>query len=203
IGFAGDAFLLCPLSSDYGGVLLSLEDLKPASIPRGGTNLGAAIEEAVRVFANRRSAYKTLVVLTDGENLEGDPAAVAQKAKDQGVKIYAVGIGTQEGELIQVVDGQGKAEFLKDSEGNFVKSRLNEALLQEIALATGGLYVRSGGSQSGLDIIYDRALSKLDKTEFDSEMKRRYFERFQWPLGLAFLLLFIETILAVRKRENG
>ena len=90
---------------------------------------------------------------------------------------------------------------MKDSEGNFVKSRLNEGLLQKIALATGGVYVRSGGSQSGLDIIYDRALSKLDKTEFDSEMKRRYFERFQWPLAVAFLLLFIETILPVRKRK--
>ncbi len=201
IGFAGDAFLLCPLSSDYGGVLLSLEDLKPASIPRGGTNVGAAIEEAMRVFAERRSAYKAVVILTDGENLEGDPLAAAKKAKDQGVKIYTVGIGTQEGELIQVADEQGKVEFLKDSEGNFVKSRLNEGLLQKIALATGGVYVRSGGSQSGLDIIYDRALSKLDKTEFDSEMKRRYFERFQWPLAVAFLLLFIETILPVRKRK--
>lgn len=201
IAFAGDAFLLCPLTSDYGGVALSLEDLNVQSISRGGTNISSAIQEALDVYKERKIKYKTLVILTDGENLEGDTVASAKKAKAGGIKIYTVGIGTREGELIRVDDGNGGSAFLKDREENFVKSRLNEALLEETALVTGGLYVRASGAQFGLDVIYERELSRLEKTEFESQMKRRYFERFQWPLGFALIFLILEMALPVRKRE--
>jgi Ca-activated chloride channel family protein len=79
---------------------------------------------------------------------------------------------------------------------------LNESLLQEIALVTGGLYVRASGAKFGLDIIYSREISKFEKTEFDSKMKRRYFERFQWPLSVAVILLILETFLSVRRKKD-
>ncbi|MEW5895003.1 MAG: VWA domain-containing protein [Candidatus Omnitrophota bacterium] len=201
IAFSGDAFLLCPLTPDYGGVMMSMESLEPAIIPRGGTNVAAAIDEALDIYAEHPSQYKTLVILTDGENLEGDPVAAAREAKSRGMKIYTVGIGTKEGELVSVPEGNGH-EFLKDREGNVVKSRLNESLLQEIALKTGGFYVRSGGARFGLDVIYDQALSKMDRTEFEGQMKRRYFERFQWPLALSVILLVAEMAIPVRKKKK-
>jgi Ca-activated chloride channel family protein len=202
IAFAGDAFLVCPLTVDYGGFLLSLEDLNTKSIPRGGTNLSSAIKEAIKEYDNTPSKYKAVIIATDGENLEGDPILWAKKAKEKGIKIYCVGIGTKEGELIQVEDALGKKEFLKDEKGNFVKSRLNEQLLQKIALSTEGVYVRASGVQFGLDLIYEKELSKLEKRKIESKIEQKYFERFQWPLTFALLLLILETCLPMRRRER-
>jgi Ca-activated chloride channel family protein len=104
--------------------------------------------------------------------------------------------------LAVVVEGDdGTKDFLKDSSGNYVKSRLNEKLLQEIALSTGGIYVKSSGAQFGLDYIYDNALSKSDKRETQAAKQKEYFERFQFPLALAALLLVIETCLGVRRKQ--
>ena len=88
---------------------------------------------------------------------------------------------------------------MKDENGNFVKSRLNEKLLQDIALATGGAYIHAGGAQFGLDLLYDRELSKMEKREFDSKMERRYFERFQIPLVIVLILLMGESLWPVWK----
>ncbi|MCA9401386.1 MAG: VWA domain-containing protein, partial [Candidatus Omnitrophica bacterium] len=129
IAFAGDAFLMCPLTVDYNGFILSLDDLDTDSISRGGTNISRAIEESLNSYKDVSSKYKAVIIITDGDNLEGDPVKWAKKAKAEGVKIYTIGIGTKEGELIQLRDEEGHQEFLKDQNGNFIKSRLNEQLL--------------------------------------------------------------------------
>jgi Ca-activated chloride channel family protein len=201
MAFAGDAFLMCPLTVDYSGFMLSLNDLGVSSVPRGGTNISKAIDEAMKSYEKIPSRYRSIIIVTDGEDLEGDSLKSAQKAKEQGVKLYTVGVGTQEGELIQVEGDDGTKDFLKDSSGNYVKSRLNEKLLQEIALSTGGIYVKSSGAQFGLDYIYDNALSKSDKRETQAAKQKEYFERFQFPLALAALLLVIETCLGVRRKQ--
>lgn len=201
IAFSGEPFLVCPLTVDYGGFLISLKDLDVETVPRGGTNLARAIEEAIQVNEQTASQHKAAIIITDGDDLEGDPVEAAQKARDKGIKIYCVGIGSPEGELIQVRDAGGQTVFLKDREGNFVKSRLNEGLLRQIALITGGVYVRASGSKFGLDLIYDRELSKMEKREVEAKMEKRYFERFQLPLGLAVFLLVIETCLTRRKKQ--
>lgn len=203
IAFAGDAFMMCPLTVDYDGFMLSLNDLDVRTVPRGGTNLSRAIEEAVRGYDNTRNPYKAIILVTDGDNLEGDALAMARKAGDKGIKIYCIGIGTVEGELIQLVQESGETGFLKDNDGNFVKSRLNENLLQQIALATGGVYARSGGAEFGLDFIYEHELVKLEKREIEQKMKKRYHERFQIPLAVAFVLLLIETCFPTRKIKLG
>ena len=203
IAFAGDAFMVCPLTVDYSGFSLSLNDLDVNTVGRGGTNLSRAIEEAIRGYDATRHEYKAVVLITDGDNLEGDALAAARKAKDKGIKIYTIGIGTPEGELIQLTNDRGEAEFLKDSAGNFVKSRLNENLLRQIALTTGGTYARSSGAEFGLDLIYERELSRLEKRDIEEKMKKRYHERFQIPLAVAFVLLLIETWLPSRKTKSA
>lgn len=202
VAFAGDAFMMCPLTSDYGGFLLSLNDLDTSIIPRGGTDVGVALQEAIKGYDKTPSQYKAVVIVTDGDNLEGDPLSVAKKAKEKGIKIYCVGVGTQEGDLIRFVNDQGQQEFLKDEQGNYVKSRLNENLLQRIAYETGGAYVRSSGAQFGLDYIYQEHLSRFEKREIEDKLQKRYFERFQIPLALAFALLLIETLVGTRKQER-
>jgi Ca-activated chloride channel homolog len=202
IAFAGEAFVVCPLTSDYNGVLMSLNMISMDSVARGGTNAASAIREAVRLYQEKELVRKIFVILTDGENLEDDVLTAAREAGQKGVKIYTVGIGTAEGDLIHVPDGRGGYEFLKDTQGNFIKSRLNESLLQSMAVSTGGLYVRSGGAQFGLDVIYEREFARLEKTESDIRVERRYFERFQWPLAVAVLFLIIETALPVRKKDT-
>ena len=202
IAFAGEAFWMCPLTVDYSGFLLSLNDLDVHAIPRGGTNIARAIEEALQVFDKTQGQHKALIIVTDGDNLEGDPAAAARKAKDKGIKIFTVGIGTREGELIQIENEAGQKEFLKDTQGNFVKSRLNEKLLEDIALAGEGAYVRSSGAQFGLDLIYEKELSKLEKREIEAKMEKKYHEHFQIPLFFAVILLIAETCLTTRLKEK-
>jgi len=200
IAFSGEAFSVCPLTVDYSGFQVSLNDLNIDSIPRGGTNLARAIQEAMKDYDETSSEHKAIVIITDGDNLEGDPIAAAKKAKDKGIKIYCVGIGSEEGELIQLT-GSGRNTFLKDSQGNYVKSRLNESLLKQIALITGGIYIKASGSQFGLDLIYERELSKIEKREIEAKMEKKYFERFQFPLALALLLLVVDTCLTTRKKQ--
>lgn len=199
IAFSGDAFLVCPLTADYAGVLLSLDDLRTDTIPRGGTDLGRAIGEALKGYADVPAQYKAVVILTDGENLEGDPVARAQEAAQKKIRISTIGIGTQEGELVRVTNAAGESEFLKDAQGNYVKSRLNETLLQQIAAATGGAYVRSSGAQFGLDYLYDNVISKMERRDIESKIEKKFFDRFQIPLMIALVLLLLETGLVARK----
>lgn len=201
VAFSGDAFLMCPLTSDYSGFLLSLEDLGINSIPRGGTDMGRVIQEALTGYKDVPSRYKSVVILTDGENWEGDPVSWAKAAEEKKVRIYTVGIGTREGELVRVVKESGEAEFVKDPSGNFVKSRLNEGLLKDVAAITGGAYVRSSGAELGLDYIYENYLSHLEKRDIESKMEQRYHEQFQIPLFLALCFLVLETWLVARREE--
>jgi len=199
IAFSGTAFLQCPLTIDYDGFLLALNDLGVDTIPRGGTSISSAIKLAMDSYDGGQKKYKILVVITDGEDHEGNVIHLAQEAKKQGVRIFCIGIGTSEGELIQLVDETGKRTFLKDREGNIVKSRLNEEVLQRIAVTSGGTYVRSSGARFGLDLIYEEKLSKMEKKEIKAQMNKYYHERFQIPLAIALILLIIEPFIGDRK----
>jgi len=201
IAFAGEAFLQCPLTVDYSGFLLSVDSLSVNLIPRGGTSLTAAIQEALNSYEGGLKKYKVLILITDGENTAGgDPFKAARKAKEEGVKVFCIGIGTPEGELITLTDSKGNKTFLKDNQGNVVKTRLDETTLQKIALTTGGSYVRSGATQFGLDLIYEEKLSKMEKRELGSKLARQFEERFQIPLLLAFLLLLGELFISERRK---
>ena len=148
-----------------------------------------------------RKDYKVLIIITDGEEHQGDSVVAARRAKDDGVKIFCVGIGTLEGELIKTVDREGNKSFLRDRDGNVVKTRLNETALREIALATGGTYVRSSGADFGLDFIYEEKLSEMERRELESRMDKFYHERFQIPLAVAMLLLLCEPFISEKKKR--
>jgi len=200
IAFSGTAFLQCPLTVDYGGFLLALDDLGIDTIPRGGTSISSAIKLAMKSYEGGQKKYKALVLVTDGEDHEGNPPAVSQTARREGIKIFAIGIGTADGELIQLRDKSGRKTFLKDRQGNLVKSRLNEEVLREIAVTTGGAYVRSSGAEFGLDYIYEEKLKDMERREIKAQMNKFYHERFQIPLALALLLLMVEPLISDKKK---
>jgi Ca-activated chloride channel family protein len=199
IAFSGGAFLQCPLTVDYSGFTLMLDDLDVDTIPKGGTSLSSAIREAMKSYEGGMNKYKVLVIITDGEDHEGNTEKIAKEAEKQGIKIFCIGIGTEDGELIPIVNKQNKTVFLKDREGNVIKTRLKERPLQEIASITGGSYVRATGAEFGLDLIYEENLSKMEKRELESKMKKSYQERFQIPLALAFIMMFLEPFIGERK----
>jgi len=201
IAFAGSAFLQCPLTVDYSGFGLSLDDLDVNTIPKGGTSLSDAVSVAIESYEGRKKKYKVLVIITDGEDHEGSSMEWAEKAKEKGIKIFAIGIGTKEGELIPITDASGGISFLKDRKGNVVKTRLDESSLQNMALTTGGSYVKATGKEFGLDLIYEEKLSQMEKREIKNKMVKRYEERFQIPLLLALILLCVEPFIVERKRN--
>lgn len=200
IAFAGNAFLQCPLTVDYSGFMLTLDDLDVYTIPKGGTSLSNAIRVALDGYEGGNKKYKVLVIITDGEDHEGNPLEWAQKAKEQGIKIFTIGIGTREGELIPVSDESGNRMFLKDRNGKVVKTSLDERTLQEISLTTGGSYVKATTVEFGLDLVYEEKLSKMEKREFESKMVKKFEERYQIPLAAAVLLLCLELFIRERKR---
>lgn len=200
IAFAGTAFLQCPLTIDYNGFALTLDDLSPTTIPKGGTAISSAIDEAIEAFKGPEKKYKVMVIITDGEDLEGDAVATARKAANLGIKIYCIGVGSVEGELISVVDEGGRRGYLADRSGNAVKSRLNEDILKQIAISTGGSYVHATQSEFGLTLLYDKSISRLEKKDIESKMRKHYQERFQIFLAIALALLFAEMLISERRR---
>lgn len=200
VAFAGDAFLVCPLTVDYAGFLLSLEDLGPHTVSRGGTNIGAAILESIKAHQGAEGDSQVIMIITDGETHEGDPFAAAKKASSKGIPIFSIGIGTPEGSLIRIKNEHGEYEFLKDRNGNFVKSRLDEQTLKEISLLTDGAYVRSVGAEFGLDYIYQTRLSKMEKQDIEGQMRKQPIDRYFFPLAFAFIFLVTETLITTRKK---
>ena len=200
VAFAGSAFLVCPITLDYGAFHESLNAVDTNIIPRGGTNIASAIHEAQAALRRRPGSDKILILITDGEDLEGDALVAAQNAAHQdGLKIFTVGVGTAQGDLIP----SGNGAFVKDDAGGFVRSRLDEAGLKAIAAATGGLYAPLGAQGEGLDFIYKTALTPLLKHDLASRQQKVYIERYQWPLGSSLALLLVSLMIGNRRRVRA
>ena len=202
IAFAGSSFVQCPLTHDYAAFLESLRAIDVGIIPRGGTALAQAVRTGIEAFQGREGRYAALVLITDGEDHEGDVESAAQEAAAAGIRVYTVGIGTRGGELIEI-EVEGRKSFLKDRQGQVVKSRLDEETLRTLATTTGGAYLYAQGPSLGLDELYDDYIAKMERREIDSTMQRRFRERFQVPLVLAILLLAIEPLVAASPRAGG
>jgi Ca-activated chloride channel family protein len=201
VAFAGSAFLQTPITLDYGAFHESLNALDTNIIPRAGTNITSAIQETRAALQRRAGSDKIMILVTDGEDLEGDSLAAAQAAaKEDGLKIFTVGVGSANGDLIPLPADQGGG-FLKDREGHLVKSRLDESALKALAAATGGSYEPLGAENQGLDLIYREAVAPLAKHDLESRAQKIYIERFQWPLCASFALLLASTLLSLRRRK--
>lgn len=199
VAFAGTAFLQCPLTLDDNAFQQSLNLLTVDLLPQGGTAIGEAITVALTAFKDSGSNHRVLVLFSDGEDHDSDALAAAARAAERGVKIFTVGVGTFTGDRLRLVDAQGRTTYVTDAQGQPVVSRLNADLLREIARKTGGDYLPLIGADP-MKTLYDARLAPLPKSDFSSRWSRQYHERFQWPLGLAVLLLVLEMFLPERRR---
>lgn len=203
VAFAGTAFMVCPITLDYGAFHESLNAIDTNTIPRGGTNIASAIHEAEAALHRRPGSDKILILVTDGEDLDGGALAAAQAAKQEdGMRIFTVGVGTPNGDLIPLPPELGGG-FVKDENGAFVKSHLDAAALQAIAAATGGFYVPLGTQGEGLQSIYQKVLGPLAKHDLASRQQKVYTERYQWPLAAAFGSLLLSLMVGNRRRGRA
>jgi Ca-activated chloride channel family protein len=201
VGFAGAAFVQCPVTTDLDAVKMFLDVLDPSAIPSQGTDITGAIEKASRSFNRNENKYKVLVLITDGEDNTGDPVAAAKKSREEGVVIFTLGIGGKSGVPIPVQKHEGNIVYKKDASGNTVLTTLNEETLESIADATGGRYFHSTGSGLELDRIYGE-INKIEKKELKAEEFNRLQEQFMWPLALGLLFLILEFFIPSHRREK-
>lgn len=199
VAFSGTSFLQCPLTLDYGAVRIFLDELTTDLIPVPGTAVAEAIDKAVAAFDPKDRESRVVILITDGEDHEGDPIAAAKRASEKGVKIYAIGIGKSEGAPIPNPETGG---FKKDSKGELILSKLGEETLQRIALATGGSYVRSVTGGLDLEKIYQDIRKNVEEKDLQSGRRKRYEERYQWPLFVALLIVLFEAVLRESKRRR-
>jgi len=202
IAFAGDAFLQCPLTLDRDAFQSAVRELDTDTIPRPGTDIATAIDQAVLALKSQPGNTKLLILVTDGEDLEGRVLDAARSAAQSGLKIYTVGVGTPNGGLIPERDETGAILYLHDSSGQIVDSKLDENSLRQIASITGGAYVQLGQRGEGLEEIYNRYIATLPKQHLEERREKIRFERFEWPLTLAILLLMWEFMTNERAQAQ-
>ena len=193
VAFAGTAFLQCPLTLDYGAFHLFLETLTPDYLPVGGSDIGAALAAAASAFDAEGSREKTVILITDGENTGvGDPLKAAEEARDAGIRLFCIGVGTGDGVPVPAPEGG----FMKDSSGRIVVSRLDEETLKRAAVSTGGTYVKSIAGDMDLDVVYTREIrGNMEMETLESGRRQVWEDRYQWALFLAAAALFAEICL--------
>ncbi len=200
VAFAGEAFIQCPLTLDYGAAKFLLQAMDQNSVSVQGTSLTSAIKMAEKAFETKERKYKVLLLLTDGEDHDKGAEDAADEARKEGIKIYTVGIGSLQGEPIPVLDRSGKqVGFKKDENGDVIVTQLDEAILQKIALATGGKYYHASAGELELDKIFTQ-IEGMEKKELEGSLVTRYDDRFQWPLLLAIVLVVGEFFLPERRK---
>jgi Ca-activated chloride channel family protein len=198
VAFAGQAFLQCPLTFDYGAFQDALMAIDDKTIPVPGTDIGRALDEAFRAM-DKAQRRKVLVLLTDGEDLEKGGARTAEVLGKEGVVVFTVGVGTPAGTEIQMVNEQGRPELLRDSHGEVVRSRLDEPILRAIAQATHGAYYPLGPLGEGLGKVR-LALEDLDASSASAPARRLGVDRFHWPVAGVLALLVAESLIGTRRR---
>lgn len=201
VTFAGTSFLQVPLTVDYNAFMQAVQSLTTDLMPQGGTAIGEAMDNALKAFEHVDAQNKVLLLITDGENHEGDPIALATKAKEAGIQVLTVGMGTRAGELIPVVEN-GQRQYVKDENGNVVKSSLDEDLLQKIASTADGVYL-PGNEVGVLDSLYEQYIGQLKKSEYSQTRKKNFHERYQVFLVMGILLLAAEMLIGTRRRVRG
>ena len=200
--FSGAAFVQFPLTFDYATARSFLENAHPGMISRQGTAIGEAIETAVKGFDETRPSQRVIVILTDGEDHEGDPVKAASEASEEGVLVYTVGLGTRQGQPIpEPGTFNGNTRYMRDRQGQTVVSRLEEDTLKAIARAGRGRYFRAGGNPSAADSIASE-LSDLQKTSVESAFETRRIERFQLFLAAALIALVAAELIPDRIRPK-
>ncbi|MEX0332058.1 MAG: VWA domain-containing protein [Puniceicoccaceae bacterium] len=202
IAFAGNAFLQCPLTLDYQAFRQTLAAVDTTTIPVGGTDIAAAIDEAEAYFEETEND-RILILITDGEDLEASGISRAREATAKGTRILTVGVGSTGSELIPIRGPNGQVEFLRDASGNPVSTSLDEGTLKRIAEVSNGLYAPLGPTGTGLETVYQFSLAQLPAEERQESLQRIPIERFQWILVPALVLLVLESLISTRRRQTA
>lgn len=193
--FAGDAYVQLPITSDYVAARNFVRQISTTMVSKQGTAIGAAIDLASTSFSSDSEGSRVVILVSDGENHEDDAIAAANKAAQRGVTIHVVGVGTPEGTFISI-----GGEYMKDKEGNNVVTKLDETTLQELAVVTGGSYIRATNQTMGIDQIMDKVAETEDK-EFTATIFEEFDEQYQYFIGAALLLLLIDGLMLGRKNH--
>ena len=201
IVFADKAFVQLPITTDYSAARMFLSTVNTSLVASQGTAIAEAIHLAMKSFSEEEHS-KAIVIISDGEDHENDAAVkAAQEAAKHGIRIYTIGMGLPDGAPIPEYNQYGhQTGYRKDRQGNTIITKLNEPMLQQIATAGNGLYVRASNSNVGLEKIYDD-IEKLDKTEIEAKVFTDYEDQFQWFVGTAIILLLIEILISSSKKE--
>jgi Ca-activated chloride channel family protein len=197
LSFSGDVRDVAPLTHDRETLAVFVDAQSPEDNLRGGTDIGGVLEQALTLFDGRSGAHEAIVLLTDGEDLEGRGLAVARKAQERGIHVYVVGMATSGGGKIP--DGRG---FLRDEEGKEVVSTLDSKGLQQIAELTGGAYLSAEGSAFPLQELYEKRIAKLETRELFAGKERIPHDRYQWPLVLGALCLLGSSGIRERRARE-
>ena len=197
IVFAGNSFVQLPITTDYVSAKMFLSSISTESVPIQGTAMGEAISTALRSFSAQSDKSRAIIVITDGENHEDDPVAAARQAAELGVRVFTIGVGSPQGTMIPMGDGQ----YLEDREGNPVVTRLDDKVLQEVADAGKGLYVHAGNREFGLDPVIEE-ISRMDDEEYNSIVFEEYDELYMYFLAVAFFFLLLEMLIGDRRSKR-
>jgi Ca-activated chloride channel homolog len=200
IVFAGDAYTQLPITTDYVSAKMFLESIQPDMVPMQGTNIASAISLAGNSFTQDAKTSKVIVLLTDGENHEDDAVQAASDAKAKGIKVYTIGVGLAQGAPIPIPGNYGQQNFKRDKDGNVVISKLDASLLQDIAAAGNGDFVRSDNTSIGLNKVFEK-INSLDKTEIQAKVYSEYDEKFQFAAVAALFFLFLEMLILEKKNK--
>jgi Ca-activated chloride channel family protein len=201
VAFAGQAFLQCPLTFDYGAFQDALMSLDDKTIPIPGTDIGRALEEGFRAM-EPNSRRKLLVLITDGEDLEKGGVRIAETLAKQGVVVFTIGVGTPAGAEITMINEQGQPELVRDNKGEVVRSRLDEKTLSAIAQTTHGAYYPLGQLGEGL-VKVRLAIDALSSASGSTPTHKLGVERFHVPLAAALVLVGIEPLIGTRRRQRS
>jgi len=200
IVFAGKAYVQLPITSDYAAAELFIENISPRLIPTQGTALAQAITMA-KASLQSETRSKAIILITDGEDHEGDVLAEAEKAAAEGIRIYTIGIGTPEGSPIPITNDKGEIlGYKKDAQGNTIITRLDEITLQKVASAGQGIYIRAQNTNQALRKIFEE-INKLEKTEFDTQLFSEYESWFDYFLWIALVIIILEMLVPSRKSQ--
>lgn len=197
--FAGDAFVQLPMTHDYSAAKLFVSTISPDLISEQGTSMGNAISLATTSFTSDSDIGKAIIIITDGEDHEGDAIGAAKKAKEKGIQVFTIGMGLEKGAPIPTPQQNG--EFIKDNTGNTVISKLNPQYLQKVAAAANGTYIQASNTNVGLDDILDE-INRLNTESYESTMFTAHAEQFQYFVGLAILLLIIGIVFPERRHNS-
>lgn len=196
--FAGDAFVQLPMTTDYGAAKIFLNSVSPEMMSNQGTAIGEAIDECMSSFDFENGVNKSIIILSDGEDHEGSATMMAEQAYSENVIVSTVGMGTPMGTPIRDIKNGQYVGMKKDKDGNTVTTRLNEAMLKEVANAGGGAYTAAQGTYVNLSGLLD-SIRSIDKTEMESKLYTDYKDYFQWFLGFGLLCFVIEFFISERR----